>query len=209
MVPSSEPLMMASSELWTIAAIRSAASNAARCSLRSRAIVDAPTTTPSASWIGETVSETGTDVPSFRTRTASRYSTCWPALILARTALISRVRSTGLRRSMDLPMTFALELPALGPGCSSCGPPRRPDTHHANAHTTRSQTTTWNRVLTGSPAAAGVSDRYHVTLGSFGRSVVSVVDEHMLDVTQRFSRLVGTRRVLPQRVTTSGECAGA
>ena len=73
-----------------LASIMDRASSAASLWLvRSRAIVDAPTIVPSASRIGETVSETGNTVPSFRTRMVSRCSTGWPALILARMAGIS------------------------------------------------------------------------------------------------------------------------
>jgi PAS domain S-box-containing protein len=78
-------------------------------SVTSRVIEDAPTTAPSASRIGETVSKTGNTVPSFRTRTVSKCSTSKPALTLARLELISPVRSSGLSWSMDWPSISSLE----------------------------------------------------------------------------------------------------
>src|SRR5665811_1464275 len=96
MVPSSVLATIASSELSTIAAIRWASANAPFCSVRSRWITDVPTIAPSASRIGETVSETGNTVPSLRTRLVSRCSTCWPAsnacfcLATSRTAVIQQ-----------------------------------------------------------------------------------------------------------------------
>ena len=83
--------------------IERAASNASFSLVMSRVMVDAPTTAPSASRIGETVSKTGNTVPSFRERRVSKGSTSWPALILARMEMVSSVRPSGLSRSMDVP----------------------------------------------------------------------------------------------------------
>ena len=59
-------VMMASSDDSTTASSRRAARSASTRSLMSRAILDAPMTTPWSSSTGETVSEIGRNVPSFR-----------------------------------------------------------------------------------------------------------------------------------------------
>ena len=56
---------------------------------------------------------TGNTVSSLRTRRVSKGSTSKPALILARMALISPVRSPGLSRSMDVPSISSLEYPFI------------------------------------------------------------------------------------------------
>jgi len=63
--------MMASSEYSTIAAIRREASVASFSSVTSRQIIEAPTTASLWSRMGEVVIQTGTSVPSFRTRSVS------------------------------------------------------------------------------------------------------------------------------------------
>ena len=52
-------------------------------SLMSRAIFDAPITRPASSRIGDTVSEIGMSVPSFRCRTVSKCVIAWPARMRA------------------------------------------------------------------------------------------------------------------------------
>jgi len=89
--------------------IERAASKASFSWVMSRVIVDPPTTAPSASRIGETVSKTGNTVPSFRTRRVSKCSTSKPASILARMEVISPVRPSGLSWSMDVPSISSLE----------------------------------------------------------------------------------------------------
>ena len=86
MMPSSVLPMIASSELSTIAFMRWASSNARLCSVTSRWTADAPTIAPSSSWIGATVSETGTTDPSFRTRMVSKRLTTLPSLTMATVA---------------------------------------------------------------------------------------------------------------------------
>src|SRR5665647_2851985 len=76
-----------------------------------RLIIDVPTIAPSASRIGETVSETRNTDPSFRTRMVSRWSMCWPALTLARTSFISSGRSLGVTVSAGLPTISSDEYP--------------------------------------------------------------------------------------------------
>ena len=71
-------LMMASSEELTIAASRPCRARARRSSVTSRAMLEAPTTLPSAAWTGETVSAASMKRPSLRRRCTSRRSIVSP-----------------------------------------------------------------------------------------------------------------------------------
>jgi hypothetical protein len=71
MTPSSVLLTMASSADSTMAASRACASSDCLRGVMSRATFEAPTMRPSASLMGETVSEMSTSEPSLRTRTVS------------------------------------------------------------------------------------------------------------------------------------------
>ena len=85
-----------------------AASNACLASDTLRAMVEAPTITPSASRIGVRLSETCNTVPSFRRRSVSRWSITSPRPILARMSVISSFPSA-LRTWMDRPIISRLE----------------------------------------------------------------------------------------------------
>ena len=86
---------MASSEDATTAASRSMANDAWRWRVMSRAIFEAPTTVPASSRIGETLSEIGSRLPSFRCRMVSKWLTARPARMVERTVSSSACRSAG------------------------------------------------------------------------------------------------------------------
>ena len=101
--------LIATSESRLDSIIDRADPNACLCSVTSLTMADAPVIAPSLSRIGETVSEIGNTVPSFRTRVVSRRSTGWPALILAMMAIDSPARSWGFVTPTDWPTISSLE----------------------------------------------------------------------------------------------------
>ena len=77
----------------------------------SRAIFEAPTTSPWASFTGEIVSETLRRDPSLRKRIVSKWSTRSPRLSRARILGSSSRWSGGIKMLIDLPMTSAAVYP--------------------------------------------------------------------------------------------------
>jgi len=74
--------------------------SASRWRVTSRTILDAPTTLPSSSLIGEMVSETQMRRPSFLTRSVTKCSIRLPALRLAMISSSSAMRSGGMTSEM-------------------------------------------------------------------------------------------------------------
>jgi hypothetical protein len=70
----------------------------------SRAIVDAPTTPPAGEWIGDTVNDTWTPLPSFRCRTVSKWSTRLPWQSCRMTSSSSLHRSSGMIVRIERPI---------------------------------------------------------------------------------------------------------
>ena len=73
----------------------------------SRTILDAPTTLPASSLIGEMVSETWNSSPSDRKRSVSKCSIRFPAFKLAMIWSSSAMRSAGMTREMWRPTASA------------------------------------------------------------------------------------------------------
>ncbi len=89
------------------------AASAFFCSLISRTIFEAPMIFPSASLIGEMVAETLKRLPSFRTRTVSKWRTRSPRPIRARMSTSSCRRSAGNRRVIGWPIISAALYPNI------------------------------------------------------------------------------------------------
>src|SRR5947199_727196 len=113
MTPSSVLLTMASSAESTMAASRARASSPRRRSLMSRAVFEAPMTSPFAFLIGDTVREISKRVPSFRMRVISKCSIFSPWLMRARISSSSASRSGGMTIVMDRPTASAAVQPKI------------------------------------------------------------------------------------------------